>query len=107
MQWLLNEWYEDAGEALNRFKHRIGTDEGYSFAETLDALRLHDSEPYYDLLRQRIRDYKEKMELHRESRKETTSYVLFVMAGVPILNTFRVFLYPWVAEGRRLFEMLN
>jgi hypothetical protein len=107
LQLLLREWYEDVDMALDRFKQRIGTDEGYSFAETLHALRMHDSESYYDLLRERIRDYKRKMELDRESRREATSYLLFVMAGIPILNTFRVFIYPWVAEGQRLFQMLN
>lgn len=107
LQLLLREWYEDVDRALIRFKQRIGTDEGYSFAETLHAIRMHDSEPYYDLLRQRIKDYKEKMELHKESRREATSYLLFVMAGIPILNTFRVFIYPWMAEGQRLFQMLG
>lgn len=107
LQWLLREWFEGPEAALQRFKRRIGTEEGYSFVETLNAIRLNDSEHYYHLLKQRIADYKEKMELHRESRKETTSYLLFVMAGIPIMNTFRVFIYPWVNEGQKLLNMLN
>ncbi|WP_036718037.1 hypothetical protein [Paenibacillus harenae] len=104
---LLAEWYHDAGSALQRFKQRIGTDEGLSFVETLDALRMHESRQYYELLRVRIGDYKEKIELAKESRKESTSYVLFVIAGIPILYTFQVFIYPWVKEGQKLFQSLN
>lgn len=104
---LLAEWYHDAGEALQRFKKRIGTDEGLSFVETIDALRQHESGQYYDLLRARIEDYKEKLELAKESRKESASYVLFIIAGVPILYTFQVFIYPWVREGQKLFQSLN
>lgn len=104
---LLNEWYEDAEEALYRFKARVGTDEAHLFAETLNSIRLYESEHYYDLLRQRIRDYKEHMEMARESRNESFSYLLFVLAGIPVLNTFRIFLHPWVREGQMIFETLR
>ncbi|MFD0715956.1 hypothetical protein [Paenibacillus sp. GCM10027626] len=107
LQMLLGEWYHDAEEALRRFKLKIGTEEGLSFAETINALRLHDSEQYYDLLRERIKDYKEKLELAKESRQESTSYILFVLAGIPILYTFQIFIYPWVREGQKLFESLH
>ncbi|UVI31313.1 hypothetical protein [Paenibacillus spongiae] len=107
LQLLLGEWYHDAEGALRRFKLRIGTEEGLSFAETIDSLRLHESEHYYDLLRERIQDYKEKLELAKESRKESASYILFVLAGIPILYTFQIFIYPWVREGQKLFESLN
>lgn len=75
--------------------------------ETLDALRLHESPEYYELLRVRIADYKEKIELAKESRKESTSYFLFVIAGIPILYTFQIFIYPWVREGQKLFQSLS
>jgi hypothetical protein len=104
---LLAEWYHDAGAALQRFKLRLGTDEALSFVETLDALRLHESNQYYELLRARIADYKEKIDLAKESRKESTSYLLFIIAGIPILYTFQVFIYPWVREGQKLFESLQ
>lgn len=104
---LLAEWYHDAGEALQRLKLRLGTEEGLSFVETLDSLRLHESQQYYELLRARIEDYKEKIELAKESRKESTSYFLFVIAGIPILYTFQVFIYPWVSEAQKLFQSLN
>jgi len=104
---LLAEWYHDAGGALQRFKQRLGTEEALSFVETIDALRLHESPQYYELLRVRIEDYKEKLELAKEGRKESTSYVLFVIAGIPILYTFQVFIYPWVREGQKLFESLG
>ncbi|HEX7057002.1 MAG TPA: hypothetical protein VF260_07365 [Bacilli bacterium] len=104
---LTTEWYQDAGNAISAFKERIATDEGNSFAETLDSIRRHHHHNYYELLRNRIRDYKEQMDLLREGRKEMTSYVLFVLAGLPILNTFRVFIYPWVSEGRKLFDSLS
>ncbi|MCQ6562602.1 hypothetical protein [Paenibacillus mendelii] len=107
LQLLLGEWYHDAEGALRRFKLRLGTEEGLSFAETIDSLRLHESEHYYELLRERIQDYKEKLELAKESRKESTSYILFVLAGIPILYTFQIFIYPWVREGQKLFESLN
>lgn len=106
-QMLLGEWYHDAEGALRRFKLRLGTEEGLSFVETIDSLRLHESEHYYDLLRERINDYKEKLELAKDSRKESTSYVLFVLAGIPILYTFQIFIYPWVREGQKLFSSLN
>ncbi|MDU0205969.1 hypothetical protein ACYEXS_13105 [Paenibacillus sp. MAH-36] len=104
---LLNEWYQGSEAAIAQFKIRLGTDEAHSFGETLNVLRLNEHASYYDLLKQRIQDYKEKMELVRESKKEAVSYVLFVLAGLPILNTFRVFMYPWVAEGQRLFHAIN
>ncbi|OPH56051.1 hypothetical protein BC351_29630 [Paenibacillus ferrarius] len=106
-QMLLNEWYQGSEAAIKQFRARLGTDEAHSFAETLNALRLNEHESYYELLKQRIQDYKEKMELVRDSRKETVSYLLFVLAGLPILNTFRVFMYPWIAEGQRLFDTIN
>lgn len=104
---LLAEWYHDAGTALRSFKRSIGTDDGMSFVETIDALRQHESPEYYELLRERIRDYKEKLELAKESRKESSSYVLFVLAGIPIMYTFQVFIYPWVREGQKLFDSLG
>ncbi|MFC4100881.1 hypothetical protein [Paenibacillus xanthanilyticus] len=107
LQQLLGEWYHDAEGALRRFKLRLGTEEGLSFAETIDSLRLHESEQYYELLRERIKDYKEKLELAKESRKESSSYVLFVLAGIPIMYTFQVFIYPWVREGQKLFDAMN
>lgn len=104
---LLAEWYHDPALALRAFKLRIGTDEGMSFVETIDVIRQHESDQYYELLRVRISDYKEKLELAKESRKESTSYVLFVVAGIPILYTFQVFIYPWVKEGQKLFQSLG
>ncbi|MCR2803342.1 hypothetical protein [Paenibacillus soyae] len=104
---MLAEWYHDPAVALREFKQRIGTDDGMSFAETIDALRQHESVEYYELLRVRISDYKEKLELAKESRKESTSYALFIIAGVPILYTFQVFIYPWVREGQKLFQSLG
>ncbi|MFC0212293.1 hypothetical protein ACFFK0_07440 [Paenibacillus chartarius] len=107
MQRLLAEWYQEPGQAIADFGRRLGTDEARSFAETLQALRLHEHDSYYSLLRERVQDYKEKLELAKEGRKETVSYVLFVIAGLPILNTFRVFMYPWIMEGQKLFQSLN
>ncbi|MFD0588792.1 hypothetical protein ACFQZE_12395 [Paenibacillus sp. GCM10027627] len=104
---LLAEWYYDPAIALRQFKLRLGTDDGMSFAETIDALRQHESGQYYELLRARIADYKEKLELAKESRKESTSYILFMIAGVPILYTFQVFIFPWVREGQELFQSLG
>ena len=104
---LTSEWYHSAEAALRRFAQRVATDEGRSFADTISALRHYDSDRYYELLRARIADYKVKLELFKESRKESMSYVLFVISGIPILYTFRVFIYPWVAEGQKLFESLN
>lgn len=108
-QWhlLLNEWYMDGESAIARFRQRLGTDEAYSFAETLNSLRQHDDKQFYGLLKQRIQDFKEKIELIRDSRKESISYLLFVLAGTPIMYTFKIFIYPWVEEGSRLFKTLN
>jgi hypothetical protein len=107
MTYLLNEWYHDPDEALSRFQQKLGTEEAYGFAEILRSMRLHESEEVYDLIRDMVEEYKARMNLARESRKETSSYVLFVLAGIPILYTFQVFLYPWVLEASRLFEALN
>ncbi|MDF2668665.1 MAG: hypothetical protein K0R67_971 [Paenibacillus sp.] len=107
LQLLLNEWYSGADQAIRHFKQRLSTDEAYSFAETINSIRLYDNDNYYAFLRQRVQDYKEKLELAKDSRKETTSYVLFVIAGLPILNTFRIFIYPWVMEGQKLFQTLQ
>jgi len=107
MEMLLADWYHDSSEALQRFKQRVGTDEGVSFVETIDSLHQHNSREYYELLRTRISDYKEKLELAKESRKETASYLLFVIAGIPILYTFQVFIYPWVQEVQQLLSLMN
>lgn len=104
---LTSEWYQNADRALRNFRERVATEEGNSFAETLSALRQYDNDRYYELLKQRIADYKEKLSLHKESRKESLSYILFVISGIPILFTFRLFVYPWVAEGQKLFESLS
>ncbi|BBI35269.1 hypothetical protein [Cohnella abietis] len=104
---LLNEWYHDADAALKRFKERLGTDEAYGFAESMRSLRLNESQEIYDLLREVVQDYKAQMDLAKDSRKETTSYLLFVLAGIPILYTFQIFLYPWVQEAAKLFDALN
>lgn len=104
---LLNEWYQDAEGAVQRFRGRLGTEEGYGFAETLNYLRLYDNDAYYHLLRQRVDDCKERLELLRDSRKESTSYALFVIASIPVMYTFQIFIYPWVQEGQRLFQGLN
>jgi hypothetical protein len=107
MGMLLNEWYHDADTALKRFKERLGTDEAYGFAESMRSLRLNESQEIYDLLREVVRDYKAQIELAKDGRKESTSYLLFVLAGIPILYTFQIFLYPWVQEAAKLFDALN
>lgn len=107
MGFLLNEWYHDPDRALQNFKEKLGTDEAYGFSESLRSLRLHESEDVYDLIREMVREYKAKTDLAKEGRKETASYMLFVLAGIPILYTFQVFLYPWVQEAAKLFEALN
>lgn len=104
---LLNDWYHDPEAAIDSFRSRLGTEEAHSFAETLQSMRLYDHDAYYDLLRQRIQDYKERLELLRDSRKESVSYVLFVLAGIPIMYTFQIFIHPWVQEGKRLFDSLG
>lgn len=104
---LLNEWYQDAETAIEGFRDRLGTEEGYGFAETLNYLRLYDNEAYYHLLRRRVDDCKERLELLRDSQKESVSYALFVIAAIPIMYTFQIFIYPWVQEGQRLFQGLN
>jgi hypothetical protein len=106
-QLLLNEWYHDADGALQRFKQRLGTDEAAAFAETVRSLRLNESEEVYGMLRAVVQDFKMKIELAKAGRKETASYLLFVLAGIPILYTFQIFLYPWVQEAQRLFDQLN
>lgn len=107
METLLAEWYHDPASALNSFKQRIGTAEGISFVESIDALRQQHNASFYELLRAHLRDYKERLELAKESRKETGSYMLFVIAGIPILYTFQVFLYPWVQEVNKLMSHMN
>ncbi|MDG0791904.1 hypothetical protein OMP38_14385 [Cohnella ginsengisoli] len=106
-QLLLNEWYYDADKALLRFKERLGTSEGYSFAETMRSMRLHESDEVYRMLRDVLAEYKASIELAKAGRKETASYALFVLAGLPILYTFQIFLYPWVRESQKLFEVLK
>lgn len=107
LQLLVNEWYEGSSEALQKFRRRLATDEADDFAETLNALRMYGSERYYDLLEERIRSYKEKLSLIREGRKEAASYILFLISGIPIMYTFLIFIYPWVAESRVLFDALG
>jgi hypothetical protein len=107
MQLLLNEWYHDADLALNRFKTRTGTGEAYGFAETLRALRMNEGEAVYEMLRETLREYKAKIELSKAGRKETASYFLFVLAGIPILYSFQIFIYPWVQESQKLFDKLG
>lgn len=107
MTCLLNEWYHDPDQALGRFERKLGTEEAYGFTEILRSMRLHECEEVYDLIREMMHEYKARMDLAKDGRKETASYVLFVLAGIPILYMFQVFLYPWVLEASRLFEALN
>lgn len=107
LQLLLNEWYHDADAALGRFKARLGTQEAFGFTETVRSLRLYESNDVYGMLREVVNEYKANIDLAKAGRKETTSYVLFVLAGIPILYTFQIFLYPWVQEAQRLFDALN
>jgi len=104
---LLNEWYHDPDQALSRFERRLGTEEAHGFTEILRSMRMHESGEGYELLREMVNEYKARTELAKDSRKEAFSYVLFVLAGIPILYMFQVFLYPWVLEASRLFEALN
>lgn len=107
MEILLADWYHDPIIALQRFKLAIGTEEGISFVDTIDALRQHNNENFYTLLTTRLLDYKDTIELAKEGRKETASYALFVIAGIPILYTFQVFIYPWVQEVNKLLSLMN
>lgn len=107
MEILLATWYHSPVEALQQFKQRIGTDEAISFVDTLDALRQDDNDQFYELLQARLQAYKEKLELSKEGRKETTSYVLYVVAGIPLLYTFQVFIYPWVQEVNKLLSVMH
>ncbi|CAM3967637.1 hypothetical protein COLU111180_17055 [Cohnella lubricantis] len=107
LQLMLNEWYYDPEGAISRFKERLGTSEAYGFAETIRSLRLNESGEVFDMLRESVKEYKAKIELAKAGRKETVSYALFVLAGLPILYTFQVFLYPWVQQSRQLFDVLN
>lgn len=107
MEILLATWYHSPVEALQQFKQRIGTDDGISFVDTLDALRQDDNDQFYELLQARVQAYKEKLELAKEGRKETTSYVLYVVAGIPLLYTFQVFIYPWVQEVNKLLSVMH
>lgn len=107
LETLLAEWYHDPADALQTLKRKIGTPEGISFVESIDALRQQHEAGFYELLRAHLRDYKERLELAKESRKEVSSYVLYVIAGIPILYTFQVFLYPWVQEVNKLMSSMN
>jgi len=107
MQLLLNEWYHDPDAAIARFGERLGTGESRGFAETIRSLRLSESDEVYDMLREVAKEYKAKIELAKAGRKETVSYVLFVLAGLPIMYTFQIFLHPWIQESRKLFDVLN
>ena len=104
---LLMEWTQDADYALKRFKERLACHEAVSFIDTIQALKQHQDDTFYLLLRERIEEYKTHLDLENESKKETSSYVLFVLAGIPILYTFQVFIYPWVKEVQSLLLHLN
>jgi len=107
LQLLLNEWYQDADASLERFKKRLGTEEARAFAETVRTLRLHEDDEVYGMLRQLADTCKEKIRFARESRREMASYGLYVLAGIPVLYMFHVFLYPWVREVRVLLGGLQ
>lgn len=104
---LLIEWTQDADYALQRLKDRLACQEAVSFIDTISALKQHQDETFYELLRERITEYKEQLEIASDSKKETTSYILFVLAGIPILYTFQIFIYPWVKEVQELLLKLN
>jgi len=107
LQLLLNEWYQDPDNSLERFKKRLGTEEARGFAEVVRTLRLHEDDEVYGMLRQLADTCKEKIRFARESRREMASYGLYVLAGIPVLYMFHVFLYPWVREVLVLLEGLQ
>jgi len=107
LELLLMEWTQDTDYALKNLKGRLACHEAISFIDTINALKQHQDESFYDLLRERIEEYKEQLDIANDSRKETTSYILFVLAGIPILYTFQLFIYPWVKEVQELLSKLN
>lgn len=104
---LLLSWTQNSDDALQQFKNRLGCREAISFVDTIQALKQHQDETFYALLRERIEEYKEQLNIANDSKKETSSYILFVLAGIPILYTFQVFIYPWVKEVQKLLLNMN
>jgi hypothetical protein len=104
---LVADWYEDPKQAIVLFKARLNHEHADGICETLFSIFQYEHADYYFHLESRMNELKQLQKQRKESKKEKRMYVLFVLAGIPMLQTFQVFIYPWVIQGSLLFDQLK
>ena len=104
---LCTEWYEDPENAIQLFKHRLNNQHAEGMCDTLIAIFQYEHEDYYMHLESRMNQLKQVQKQNKEAKKESRSYVLFILSGMPLIHSFQIFIYPWLIEGSQLFDQLN
>jgi hypothetical protein len=104
---LCTEWYEDPEKAIQLFKHRLNNQHAEGMCDTLISIFQYEHEDYYTHLESRMNQLKQVQKQNKEAKKESRSYVLFVLSGLPLIHSFQIFIYPWLIEGNQLFDQLN
>ncbi|MEY4479633.1 MAG: hypothetical protein RLZZ267_311 [Bacillota bacterium] len=104
---LCTEWYEDPEKAIQLFRYRVNNQHAEGVCDTLISIFQYEHEDYYTHLESRMNQLKQVQKQNKETRKESRSYVLFILSGLPLIHSFQIFIYPWLIEGNQLFDQLN
>jgi hypothetical protein len=104
---LVTEWYEDPLTAIRNFNARLNNEHADGLCETLISIFQYEHAEYYNHLEMRMNHFKQLLQQQKESGRETRSYLLYVLSGLPLIHSFQIFIYPWMIEGARLFDQLN
>jgi hypothetical protein len=103
----VTEWYEDPKLAIEQFRDRLNNEHADGLCETLLSIFQFEHDEFYNHLQARMEDLKFVQRQLQEARREKRSYVLFVLAGIPLLHSFQILIFPWLSQGTGLFQQLN
>jgi hypothetical protein len=104
---LIHDWYANPAEAIATFRSTLQHDQADGFCDTLRAMAEVGEEPFYEHLQSRMEDLKLLLHQRQEAQKETRSYVFFGLAGIPLIHSFQLFLYPWLAQSSSVFQTIH
>lgn len=104
---LIHEWYVDPLQAISKFRSTLRHDQADGFCDTLRAMFEVGEAPFYGHLQSRMDDLKLLLRQQQEAQKETRSYIFFILAGIPLIHSFQLFLYPWLAQSSSIFQAIH
>lgn len=104
---LTMDWYMDPIRAIEQFRTQLNHNQADGFCDTLRALFEVGDEQFYEHLKSRMLDLKLLLRQRKEAQKETRSYMFFILAGIPLIHSFQIFLYPWLAESSNVIQTIH